>query len=57
MAVKQPRPTHIIYQCGKFGDDRTSYNVIFLRVRRLTCKIPIPVFWYFISQLFVEISI
>ena len=29
MAVIQPRPTHIIYQCAKFGDDRTSFNVIF----------------------------
>ena len=29
MAVIQPRPTHIIYQCGKFGDDRTSFNVNF----------------------------
>ena len=25
MAVKQPRPTQI---CAKFGDDRTSLNVI-----------------------------
>ena len=23
MAVIQPRPTHILYQCAKFGDDRT----------------------------------
>ena len=29
MAVTQPRPTHILYQCAKFGDDRTSFNVIF----------------------------
>ena len=29
MAVIQPRPTHIIYQCAKFGDDWTSFNVIF----------------------------
>ena len=29
MAVMQPRPTHILYQCVKFGDDRTSFNVIF----------------------------
>ena len=28
MAVKQARPTHILYQCAKFGDDRTSFNVI-----------------------------
>ena len=28
MAVIQPRPTHIIYQCAKFGDDLTSFNVI-----------------------------
>ena len=24
-----PRPTHVLYQCAKFGDDRTSFNVIF----------------------------
>ena len=24
MAVIQPRPTHILYQCAKFGDDRKS---------------------------------
>ena len=29
MAVIQPRPTHILYQCATFGDDRTSLNVIF----------------------------
>ena len=29
MAVIQSRPTHILYQCAKFGDDRTSFNVIF----------------------------
>ena len=29
MAVIQPRPTHIIYQYAKFGDDRTSFNVMF----------------------------
>ena len=29
MAVIQPRPTHILYQCAKFGDDRTSFNVMF----------------------------
>ena len=29
MAVIQPRPTHILDQCAKFGDDRTSFNVIF----------------------------
>ena len=57
MAVIQPRPTHILYQCAKFGDDWTSFNVIFEVVRRLTCKRPIPIFWYFISQLLVEISI
>ena len=28
MAVKQPRPTHILYQCAKCGDDRSSFNVI-----------------------------
>ena len=29
MAVIQPRLTHILYECAKFGDDRTSFNVIF----------------------------
>ena len=29
MVVMQPRPTHILYQCAKFGDDRTSFNAIF----------------------------
>ena len=28
MAVIQPRPAHILYQCAKFGDNRTSFNVI-----------------------------
>ena len=22
------RPTHILHQCAKFGDDRTSFNLI-----------------------------
>ena len=25
--VMQPRPTQNLYQCAKFGDDRTSFNV------------------------------
>ena len=29
MAVIQPRPTHILYQCAKVDDDQTSFNVIF----------------------------
>ena len=29
MVVMQPHPTHIFYQCAKFGDDRVSFNVIF----------------------------
>ena len=29
MTVIQPRPTHILHQCAKFGDDRASFNVIF----------------------------
>ena len=46
MAVTQPRPTHIICQCAKCGDDRMSFNVIILRVQRLTCKRPIyRYFW------------
>ena len=28
MAVIQPGPTHILYQCAKCGDDRMSFNVI-----------------------------
>ena len=28
MAAIQPRPTHILYQCAKCGNDRTSFNVI-----------------------------
>ena len=48
MVVMQPHPTHILYQCAKFGDDRVSFNVIFWRVRRLTCKRPI--FRYFWGQ-------
>ena len=27
ITVILPRPTHILYQCAKFGDDRTSFNV------------------------------
>ena len=27
MAVIQPRPTHILYQFAKCGDDRTSFSV------------------------------
>ena len=26
MAVIQPRPTPILYQCAKCGDDRTSFD-------------------------------
>ena len=29
MLVMQPRPTHNLYQCGKLGVDRTSFNFIF----------------------------
>ena len=29
MAVIQPRPTHIPYQCAKFGDDWALFNFIF----------------------------
>ena len=29
MAVVQPRPTHILYQGAKFGDNLKSFNVIF----------------------------
>ena len=27
MAVIHPRPTHILYQCAKSGDDRMSFKV------------------------------
>ena len=30
MVVLQPRTTYITYQCTKFGDDRTLFNVIFV---------------------------
>ena len=29
MAIIQPRPTHIPYQCATFRDDRALFNVIF----------------------------
>ena len=29
MVLIQPHSTHIIYHCAKFGDDRTSFNVLF----------------------------
>ena len=29
MAAIQPRPTHILYQCTKYGDNRTSFNIIY----------------------------
>ena len=29
MAVIQPRHAHMPYQCAKFGDYRTLFNVIF----------------------------
>ena len=29
MVLMQPHSTHIIYHCAQFGDDRTSFNVIF----------------------------
>ena len=57
MAVIQPHPTHILYQCAKFGDDRTSFNVIFDVCDVWHVKGLYPYFWYFISQLLVEISI
>ena len=28
MTIIHPRPTHILYQCTKFGNDRMSFNVI-----------------------------
>ena len=31
MAVIQPRPTHILYQCAKCGDDRTSLTSLVTR--------------------------
>ena len=47
MAVIQDRPTHIHYQCAKFGDDRTPFNVICDVCDVLTCKRPIHIFRYF----------
>ena len=50
MAVIQPRRTHILYQCAKFGDDRTSFNVIFyvcVRHVKAYTSLPIPIFRYF----------
>ena len=44
MAVIQPRPAHIMYQCAKImtiGRHLTSFSI----------------FWYFISRLLVEISV
>ena len=41
MSVIQPRPTHILYQCAKLGDDRTSFkklSVQFLRFDLLLHK-------------------
>ena len=29
MAVIHTRPTHILYQCAKCGDDHTSFDVIY----------------------------
>ena len=29
LAVVQPRPTHIPYQCANFGDHRALFNIIF----------------------------
>ena len=55
MAVIQPRPTHIPYQCAKFGDDRALFNVIFDVCMAYSTHISI--FRYFISRLLVEISI
>ena len=46
MAVIQPRPTHILYQCAKFGDDR-SHLTSFLTCATLTCKMPLPIFLVF----------
>ena len=38
MAVIQPRPTHILYQCAKCGDDRASFNVTWDVCDVLTCN-------------------
>ena len=32
MAVIQPRPTHILYQCAKFGYDRRSVVINSLKI-------------------------
>ena len=51
MAVLQPRPTHIPYQCAKFGDDRALFNVIltcvtFKHVKGLYPFFDISVFYF-----------
>ena len=38
MAVIQPRPTHILYQCAKCGDDRTSLTWLVTCATCLTCN-------------------
>ena len=32
IAVTQPRPTHIPYQCAKFVDDGALFNVILNKI-------------------------
>ena len=44
MAIIQPRPTHILYQYAKFGDDGTSFNVIFHVCDVYHVKGPYPYF-------------
>ena len=45
MAVIQPRPTHILYQCAKFGDDWTSFTS-FLTCATLKAYTHILVFYF-----------
>ena len=38
------KTTHILYQCAKFGNDRTSFNV---KMGKLKKKLQQKLFWYF----------
>ena len=58
MAVIQPPPTHIIYQCAKFGDYRTSFNVI-CDVCDVTCKkayTHILVFYFSVISRYIDLK-
>ena len=61
MAVIQPRPTHMFYQCPKFGEDRTSFNVIFdvCAVQHVKCLYPyfdILVFYFSATSRYIDLK-